>query len=85
MLIQQVSQSNLPPNRKTPLVASLQAAQASFDRGSSGAGINQLMAFQNKVRAQISRLDPDLAEMLIQAAERIIDSAITLNLARPLP
>jgi hypothetical protein len=52
----------------------LNAAYASFQRGSFGAGANQLQAFQNKVAAQLGQLDPALAEQLIEAAQQIIDA-----------
>jgi hypothetical protein len=69
-----LNQSGLAPNRTQPLVVSLKAAQASFDRDNIGAGVNQLTAFQNKVRAQIAPIDPDLARRLIESAQAIIDA-----------
>jgi hypothetical protein len=59
---------------KRPLIATLKAAVASFDRGSLGSGVNQLRAFQNKVLAQIARIDPALADSLIADAQAIIDA-----------
>jgi hypothetical protein len=56
-----------------PLFATLKAAIASFDRGAVGAGLNQLHAVQNKIRAQIARTDPALAEELIRAVQRIAE------------
>jgi hypothetical protein len=56
-----------------PMVASLKAAIASFDRGNESAGLNQLHALQNKVRAQIGRVDPGLAEELTGAVQRIAE------------
>jgi hypothetical protein len=57
-----------------PLFATLKAAIASFDRGAMGAGLNQLHAVQNKIRAQVGRTDPLLAEELIRAVQRIVDA-----------
>ena len=59
-----------------PLIATLKAAAASFDDGRVQPGVNQLNAFQNKVRAQVAPLDQALADSLINAAQVIID---TLN------
>ena len=67
-----LDETPLERNRKRPLIASLKVAVASFDRGSFGAGANQLQAFQNKVRAQLSATDPILAEALFLAAAEIL-------------
>ena len=66
--------STLPRKSLPPLLATLKAATDAIQRGSSGAAINQLRAFQNKVRAQIASSDPALAAHLIDMAQRIIDS-----------
>jgi hypothetical protein len=63
-------------SRAQPLIATLLAALASLDRSNPTAAINQLQAFQNQVRAQVSPLDPLLAEHFIQATQQIIDSLI---------
>jgi len=55
-----------------PLVATLSAALASIERGNYTAAINQLEAFQNKVRAQVTPGDPALAGQFIQAAQEIV-------------
>jgi hypothetical protein len=68
-----VETSNLSGKNANPLLASLRAAAAAFDRGNANAGINQLQAFQNKVQAQIAPLDPTLAATLIEGALEIID------------
>jgi hypothetical protein len=73
-IIELLNHSGLADNRIQPLVVSLKAVQTSFDRGNIGRGINQLEAFQNKVRAQIAPIDPELAQQLIQAAQGIIDA-----------
>jgi hypothetical protein len=65
---------DLKSRNQQPLLASLKASAASFDRGSFGAGINQLQAFENKVLAQIAPLDEQAAEELLGAAQTIIDA-----------
>jgi hypothetical protein len=66
--------ANLGGHNRQPLLASLKAAAASFDRGDNTAGCNQLRAFQDKVRAQLAPAQPDLAGRLISAAQVIIDA-----------
>ena len=73
-LIDFVNDSVLPRKHAHPLLATLNAASASFDRGHTKAGLNHLEAFQHKVRAQISRDDPALAETFTQAAQTIINA-----------
>jgi len=73
-LVDVLTHSGLAANRLQPLVASLNAAQASFERGNIGATVNQLVAFQNKIAAQITPIDPQLGQQLIQAAQAIIDA-----------
>jgi parallel beta-helix repeat protein len=72
-LISWVNDSDLGTKNKQPLLATLSAALASFERGNLNAGANQLGAFQNKVRAQVSRIDAALADELINAAQQIIE------------
>lgn len=73
-LIALVNVSTLPHPRKRPLLASLNAASASFAGGNSAAGINQLQAFQNKVRAQVGSFDATLADTLIARAQAVIET-----------
>jgi hypothetical protein len=77
-LILFVEESGLARNQKQPLLASLNAAAASFARCHIIPGINQLEAFQNKIDAQIKPLNPALAEELFRISEEII-AAIKLN------
>jgi hypothetical protein len=60
--------------RAQPLVAALNAAVASLDRSNPVSAINQLLAFQNQVRAQVSPLESALGASLIQRAQEIIDN-----------
>jgi uncharacterized delta-60 repeat protein len=56
-----------------PLLVTLSAALDSIERGNTVSAVNQLLAFQNKVRAQVSPSAPVLAEAFIEAAQQIID------------
>jgi hypothetical protein len=73
-VVQYINNSALPLNRKNPLLASLQAATASFAQGNVIPGINQLQAFQNKVRAQVAPQDAALAATLLESVTKIIDA-----------
>ena len=79
-LITAVENSDLPANRKRPLLASLEAAQASFARGDIGAFANQLRAFENKVQAQVESANAALANRLISLAQEIIERGILMNM-----
>jgi hypothetical protein len=76
-LILLVENSALSANSKQPLLVTLTAASASIDRGNVISRSNQLVAFQNKVRAQVARTDAALANQLIDAAQQIIDGTKT--------
>jgi hypothetical protein len=73
-LVSQLGAADLLDQNKQPLLATLNAATASFERGNFTAGRNQLAAFQNKVHAQIAHSKPALAAELSQAARTIIDA-----------
>lgn len=73
-LILLVNEGSFERKNKRPFIASLKAAAASFDRGNTTSGANQLAAFQNKVRAQLGKTDPVAAAALIQAAQAILDA-----------
>jgi hypothetical protein len=64
-----VSESSL--SARQPLLASLGAAASSLRRGNTVAAINQLQAFQNKVRAQVEPLDHALATQLTSLVQKI--------------
>jgi len=61
-------------SRAQALAASLRAALASTDRSNPVSAIDQLLAFQNKVRALVEPLDSALAASLIQPAQEVIDA-----------
>jgi uncharacterized delta-60 repeat protein len=71
-LVSLVQSSPLPANRQQPLLATLRAATAAVERRDLRPALEQLGAFENKVRAQMVRLDPALAATLFQTTERII-------------
>src|SRR5204863_336283 len=83
VLIGFVQDSSLPRNRKTPLLASLNAAESSFSRGHLTPGANQLGAFQHKLGAQVAKSNSVLAQQLHDVAQEIIDAVTSSH--GPLP
>jgi hypothetical protein len=74
-LVAMVKASSIPANIQHELLASLDAALAAFARGNQTAGLNQVKAFENKVRAQAGKkIDQATADKLIAAAEQIAKS-----------
>ena len=74
LLIALVEDSGLTQQRQRPLVATLKAAAAAFERGNHIAGLNDLHAFQNKVRAQIAPRWPAEAQAFIRCTQNILDA-----------
>lgn len=64
--------ANIAPRNQQPLRASLNAAEAAFDRDNFTAGSNILQAFIHKVQAQITPVNPALAAQLTRLAQQII-------------
>jgi hypothetical protein len=60
--------------RSQPMVATLSAALHSIERGNAISAINQLQAFQNKVRDQVAPSGPALAANFTQMAQEIIEA-----------
>ena len=75
-LIATLNDSNLPAKWLPSLLGSLKATRASFEAENLRAGINQLHAFQYKLRAQVTRGNQGTADELIAAAQLIIDKAM---------
>ena len=73
-LIMTVNNSNLARKNKRPLIASLKGACSSFERHGHRSGKNQIHAFINKVRAQVSRANPAEAALFTSLAQSIIDA-----------
>jgi len=69
-----VEQTEVARKNKRPLIASLKAAVASFDRDDFQPAMNQLHAFQNKVRAQIARANPEAAAAFITCTQAVLDA-----------
>lgn len=69
-----VDRANFDRKNKRPLIASLEAACTSLDRGDLTSGLSQLESFQNKVRAQIVPRWPADAKAILDCAHRIIDA-----------
>ena len=57
-----------------PLLTSLEGAKASFEADRRDVAVNQLQAFQNKARAQLTGVNPDLSAQLIGLTQDIIDA-----------
>ena len=72
-MVLRVNNSNLPAQRKRTLVSALQAAEEAFAAGDCEGGLRHLGKFQNKVRAQVEKSDPMLAQRLIAGAQAIIE------------
>jgi hypothetical protein len=68
-----VNDAHLEGRNKQPLLADLRAALSSVERGNLAAALNQLSAFQNKVRAQIARSHPSMANEVTATSQRISD------------
>jgi hypothetical protein len=73
-LVSNVNNSDIDRGNKRPFLATLKSASAAADRGQTQAAINTLHAFQNKVRAQVSKSNPAEAEEWIRWAQSIIDA-----------
>ena len=72
LVIDEIYNSNLERREQRPLIASLKVAIASFDRDGAVSGINQLNAFLNKVKAQISKDYPTESALWTAQIESII-------------
>jgi hypothetical protein len=73
-LINKINESSVARKNKRPFIASLKAAAASAERGQAHTAANQLHAFQNKVRAQVSKDNPADAATWTRWAQQIIDA-----------
>ena len=69
-----VEQTQLLRKNKRPLIATLQAAQAAFDRDGWEVGAQLLKVFQQKVRTQVTRSNPNEAAVFIECAENILQA-----------
>ncbi len=74
-LILLVEAADLGAKHQQPLLATLNAALASLTRGSATAANQQLLAFQNQLRAQVAPWNPTMAEQWSAAAQQMIAAA----------
>jgi hypothetical protein len=72
LMVEMVEGPGLDQRLQQPLLASLRAAMASIGRGDASPAVNQLQAFETKVRVQLKPVDSVMAEKLIRAADDII-------------
>ena len=72
-LIAQLNDSSLSAQKKRPLLTMLEAAQTAFNRGHCETGIHHLETFQKKVHAQLGLNSAAQAEVLVAAAQAIIN------------
>jgi hypothetical protein len=74
-LLAQVNAAGLPQDIQSSLDAQLQASIASFNAGSTTAGVSQLRGFINQVKSQRGKkIDAALADGFTAAAQRIINA-----------
>jgi len=62
--------------RPNPLIQPPSAAVDSINEGNLSTAVNQLQAFQEQVRAQVTPGDQALAELLNRTAQEIIDALV---------
>jgi hypothetical protein len=72
-LVLMVDELALPRQSKRPIIATLKSAIAAFETDRSSA-VNQLETAQNKIEAQLAPQYPEIAAMLIDAIEEIIEA-----------
>ena len=73
-IIMAVGEAPVTRKCKRPLVATLKAACASFERGDYPGGLNQLRAFSFKVRVEMMAQDPEGALAAMRATQYIIEA-----------
>ena len=72
-LIALVDGTDVERKNKRPLIVSLKASKAAFERDGLGVGAQMLVVFQHKVSAQIARQNPAQAALMTEAADRLLD------------
>ena len=72
--IELVENTQIERKNKRPLLVSLKAAAAAFDREGWHVGAQMLEVFQHKVRAQVARNNPAEAALFTECAEKILDA-----------
>jgi uncharacterized repeat protein (TIGR01451 family) len=74
LLVTKIEETDLGNKNKRPLLSTLRAAVMACNEGRFTAGLNQLEAFQNKIRTQIAPGDPVAAACFNDLAQQIIDA-----------
>jgi len=69
-----VESTDVERRNKRPLIVSLKAAKAAFEREGWEVGAQMLTVFEYKVRAQIQRDNPAEAAMFIECVENIANT-----------
>ena len=83
-LILSVELAALPTGMRQQLIEALVEAAKDFSRDDLRNGVDKLQKFQNKAERQLSAVNGQLGEQLIQAAQRLIDeAAASTNVAPP--
>jgi hypothetical protein len=78
LLVLRIEESSDPNGIKNPLIDELETSCNHFDKGRINKGIESLDIFQDKVADKLGDLDPAFAELLIEAAQTLID-AVSAN------
>ena len=78
-----VDTTNILRKNKRPIIASLKAAGASFDRGNEVSAMNQLEATQHKISAQVSKANPNEGKSFIDCIQHILDAVNCAALVHP--
>jgi len=78
LLILRIEESSHPNGIKNPLIDELETSCNHFDKGRIEQGIESLEIFQDKVADKLGDVDPAFAELLIEAAQTLID-AVSAN------
>jgi hypothetical protein len=73
-LIMVVNDSIVARENKRPFIATLKSTCAAFERGSTGAALNKLNAFENKTRSQIGKANPEVAAEWIRISREIVQA-----------
>ena len=74
LIVSKLQSSTLPGSIRRPLVATLTVAADTFDAGNFDTGVHHLQSFQDKVQNRVEPVDPDLAALLTNAAQAIIEA-----------
>lgn len=73
-LIALVESTDVERKNKRPMIVSLKASKAAFERDGIGVGAQMLVVFEHKVRAQIARQNSAEAAAFTEAAEKILSA-----------